>query len=63
MGERYQLVRLGNAYYIEYSNDSTNWDVQVIQITAKQMQLIETLRRKRDEEMETLLKSMTIISG
>ncbi len=60
MGEIYEIVRLGDTYYIEYQDHNTGWEVKVITITTKQVLLIEALTEKQTDDMNILLKSMTL---
>ena len=50
MGELLRVVELGNSYWLEYQNDSTNWQMKVKELTPSDARRYEDLM----EELQSL---------
>ena len=54
MGELLRVVELGNSYWLEYSNDSTGWQIKTKELTPSDVRRYEDLMEKL-QGMETEL--------
>lgn len=59
MGEHLRVVELGNSYWLEYQNDSTNWEMKTKELSPSEVSRYESLMEELQEAETQLLRSFT----
>lgn len=59
MGELLRIVELGNSYWLEYQNDSTNWQMKTKELSPSDVTRYEDLIEKLQGMENELLRTFT----
>ena len=59
MGELLRIVELGNSYWIEYRNNSTNWEMKTKELSPSDVTRYENLMEDLRSDELTLLRTFT----
>jgi hypothetical protein len=57
MGEMLRVVELGDSYWLEYMNDSTNWQMKVKELSPSDVRRYEDLMEQLQEAEAQLLRT------
>ncbi|MDB4352875.1 hypothetical protein OAA60_05550 [Porticoccaceae bacterium] len=59
MGELLRVVELGNSYWLEYMNDSTNWQMKTKELSPSDARRYESLMEELQDAETQLLRDFT----